>query len=91
MNVLRPAVNVAPLLVQLPCRTWLNVDAPNVVPDPSTTLPLKLMVAAAVAEMVPEVVNVPATVVVVAGIVLVPLVLSVRLPYVSAVTVCAVP
>ena len=50
-------------------------------------LPLTVRFAAAVADAVPDIVKLPRIVMGVAGIVFVPLVLRLRCPYVSAVTV----
>ena len=86
VNVLVPAVNV-PLLLKLPLTMWLDDAAPNVVPGPSVKLPLTVRFAAAVADAVPDIVKLPWIVMGVAGIVFVPLVLRLRCPYVSAVTV----
>ena len=60
-------------------------------------VPLKVVIPvtvtgnAGVAVAEPDIVKFPTTVVVDPGIVFMPLVLSIRWPYVSAVTVCAVP
>ena len=56
------------------------IAALNVVPTSSVTLPLIFIAAPAVAEAVPDIVKSPATVIVEAGSVFVPLPLKVRLP-----------
>src|SRR6187399_2256023 len=86
VNVLVPPVNV-PLLLKLPQTMWLDDAAPNVVPGPSVKLPLTVRFAAAVADAVPDIVKLPWVVNGVAGIVFVPVLLRLRCPYVSAVTV----
>ena len=65
----------------------MNVAALNVVPEPMFTFPVVFIIPVAVAEIVPDVEKFPAIVVVAEGIVFVPLVLNVKLPYVSVVTV----
>ena len=86
--VLPVFVKVAPLFVQLPLTLCTKAPATKVVPEPRTTLPLMDRAAAAVTDAVPAVVNVPATVITVPGMVFAPLPLRVRLPYVCAETVC---
>jgi hypothetical protein len=89
--VLVPAVKVPPLFVQLPPTEWLNDPAVKLVPVFRTASPAIVRAAEAVTEAVPEMVNAPAMLVALPGIVFVPLPDNVRIPYASLVTACADP
>jgi hypothetical protein len=74
-----PAVKSLLAFDQLPPTLCVNEPPLNVVPDPSVTFPFMFIVLPAVRDAVPAVVKFPLIVKAVAGIVLVPLPLKVKL------------